>query len=121
MVQSTLVPDADVGVDALSGACLHLPASARFDERFRHGLEDVELCRRLGGARLIVAARCWHEGGATVDRRSEEAQRHAVAGQLLLVQPGWRSAVVVGLALAQVVREGGPVARVRGVWTGGRG
>lgn len=115
------VPPEDRAVDALSGACLHLPASARFDERFRHGFEDVELCRRLGGARLIAAARCWHEGGATVDRRSEEAQRHAVAGQLRLVRPGWREGVVVALAVAQVVREGGPLGRMRGVWAGWRG
>lgn len=121
VVQSTVVPAQDGPVDALSGACLHLPAAARFDERFRHGFEDVELCRRLGGARLVVGARCWHEGGATVDRRSEEAQRHAVAGQLRLVRPGWRSVVVVGLALAQVAREGGPATRVRGIWRGVRG
>lgn len=105
-------------IDALSGACLHLPASARFDERFRHGGEDVELCLRLGGARLVREARCWHEGGATVPRDGEEAQRHAVAGHLRLVRPGWRDAVIVGLAVAQVAREGGPARRLRGVWRG---
>lgn len=120
VVQRTAVPPEDTDVDALSGACLHLPAHARFDERYRHGLEDVELCRRLGGARLVVGARCWHEGGATVGRRSEDAQRHAVSGQLRLVRPGWRDGVVVGLAVAQVVREGGPAARLRGVAAGWR-
>jgi GT2 family glycosyltransferase len=114
------VPPVDTRVDALSGACLHLPASARFDERFRHGFEDVELCRRLGGARIVVGARCWHEGGATVSRRSEAAQRHAVAGQLRLVAPGWRDAVVLGLAMAQVARERGPATRVRGIAAGWR-
>jgi len=120
VVQLTAVPAQDGPVDALSGACLHLPAHLRFDERFRHGSEDVELCRRVGGATLIVGARCWHEGGATLDRRSELAQRHAVAGQLRLVPPGWRDAVVLGLAVAQVAREGGPITRLRGVSRGWR-
>lgn len=120
VVQRTAVPPRDADVDALSGACLHLPAGLRFDERFRHGGEDVELCRRVGGARLVVAARCWHEGGATVPRDSEDAQRHAVAGHLRLVAPGWRDAVVVGLAVAQVARERGPARRLRGVWSGWR-
>lgn len=123
VVQETGVPEADAEVDALSGACLHLPASWRFDERFRHGGEDVELCRRARAAgmapRLVVGARCWHEGGATVGRRTVEAQRHAVAGQLRLVRPGWRDVVVVGLAVAQVAREG-PVERLRGVVAGWR-
>lgn len=123
VVQETRVPAADREVDALSGACLHLPASWRFDERFRHGAEDVELCRRARAAgmapRLVVGARCWHEGGATVGRRTVEAQRHAVAGQLRLVEPGWRDVVVVGLAVAQVAREG-PAERLRGVVAGWR-
>lgn len=120
VVQQTRVPSQDAVVDALSGACLHLPAHLRFDTRFRHGGEDVELCRRAGPARLVSAARCWHEGGATVGRATEEAQRHAVAGQLRLVTPGWRDAVVLGLAVAQVAREGGPLARLRGVRDGWR-
>lgn len=120
VTQITTLPPADTRVDALSGACLHLPATLRFDERFRHGGEDVELCRRVGGGTLVVGARCWHEGGATLDRRSEEAQRHAIAGQLRLVPPGWRDAVVVGLHVAQIAREGGPARRLRGVGAGWR-
>lgn len=118
VVQRVDLPAADRAVDALSGACLHLPAGLRFDERYRHGVEDVELCRRVGGARLVASAWCWHEGGATVDRRSRAAQRHAVAGQLRLAGPGWRTPVVLGLALAQVAREGGPWDRLRGIAEG---
>lgn len=120
VVQRTAIPPEDVGVDALSGACLHMPAGERFDERFRHGGEDVELCRRLGGARLVVRARCWHEGGATLGRDTPEAQRHAVSGQLRLVSRGWRDGVVLALAVAQVVREGGGSARLRAVREGWR-
>ena len=111
VVQRTDVPGIDRPVDALSGCCLHLPSGARFDPGFAHGLEDVELCRRigpaLGGARLVAHARCWHEGGGTVDRASREAQRHAVSGQLRLVRPGWRDLAILGLAAAQIAREGG--------------
>lgn len=124
VVQRTAVPPEDIDVDALSGACLHMPAGERFDERFRHGGEDVELCRRLGGGRLVVSARCWHEGGATLGRDTPEAQRHAVSGQLRLVTPGWRDGVVIALALAQVVRERGGRARLRAVgegWLDARG
>jgi hypothetical protein len=112
------VPDLDRPVAALSGACLHLPATARFDERFPHGGEDVELCRRLGGAWLVAGARCWHAGGATLDRRSPEATRKAVVGQVLLFPPGWRTAVVGALHVAQVLREGGPLARLPAVVAG---
>ena len=105
VVQRRDVPAVDRVVDALSGACLHLPARLRFDARFAHGGEDVELCRRAGPAWLIAGARCLHEGGATLARDSAAAQRHAVSGQLRLVAPGWRRAVVVGLNVAQVIRE----------------
>lgn len=115
VVQRTDVPTADREVDALSGACLHLPSGSRFDERFPHGGEDVELCRRLGSARLVAGARCWHEGGATLPRRGAEATRKAVTGQVLLFPPGWRTAVVMALHVAQVVREGGPAARLSGI------
>ncbi len=105
VVQRRDVPAEDRVVDALSGACLHLPAHLRLDVRFAHGGEDVDLCRRAGPAWLVAAARCLHEGGATVARDSAAAQRHAVSGQLRLVAPGWRRGVVVGLNVAQVVRE----------------
>jgi GT2 family glycosyltransferase len=109
-------------VDAVSGACMLLTADLRFDPSFRHGMEDVELCRRVraaGGRVLSVpGARCRHPGGATLSRRSPEAQRHAVSGHLRLVGGGWRTAWVLGLAVAQIIREGGPFSRLRAVAQG---
>ena len=109
-------------VDALSGACLLLRADARFDPRYRHGFEDLGLCvdlRRRGlEVRLVAGARCVHLGGATVPRHSADAQRHAVSGHLRLVGGGWRAPLVLGLAVAQVLREGGPVARLAGIGQG---
>lgn len=109
-----------VEVDAVSGACMRLPASAQFDERFPHGFEDVELCLRLGGARLVPSARCWHDGGGTLNRRSARAQAHAVTGQMLVYPPGWREPVIAALHVAQVVRELGPTSRLGAVFSGWR-
>ena len=118
VVQRIDRPTADRPVDALSGACLHLPAAARFDPRFPHGFEDVELCRRIGGAWLLAGARCFHEGGATLSRRSPQATRHAVTGQALLFPEGWRTGVVAGLHALQVVREGGSPQRFSAIAAG---
>lgn len=114
------VPSARTEVDALSGACLLIATSERFDEAFRHGMEDVELSLRLRrrGLRLLLEprARCRHQGGATVHRRSREATRHALAGHLRLVGDSpLRRGFVVALALAQILRERGPAARLAGV------
>jgi GT2 family glycosyltransferase len=123
--QQTRVPDDAGPVDALSGACLLVPTDVRFDEDFPHAMEDVDLARRLraaGGTLVIVpSARCWHTGGGSVDRRSRGAARDAVRGHLRLAGDSRvRRGLVVAYALAQVAREGGPVARVLGVLEGVR-
>lgn len=111
-------------VMAVSGAAMLLGTGQRFDVGFSHAMEDVELCRRLRGQGLSVilvpAARCRHIGGASVGRRTRAAQRHAVSGHLRLVGGGWRSGVVLALAAAQVVREGGPLDRLGGIRDGWR-
>ncbi len=123
--QTTEVPVEVCTVDALSGACLLVPTTVRFDEGFPHGFEDVDLALRLrrAGGRLVVvpAARCWHEGGGTVSRRSREAARDALRGHLRLAgRSPLRRTLVVAYALAQIIREGGPVHRLLGVWEGWR-
>ncbi len=109
-------------VDALSGACLLMGTTWRFDSSFRHGMEDIALCRRIraagGQAWLEPDARCRHVGGATVDRTSSVAQRAAVAGHLRLVNGGIRTPVVLGLAAAQVLREGASPRRLRAIFRG---
>lgn len=111
-------------VDALSGACLMVGTSWRLDPSFRHGMEDIALCQRIraagGRVSLVGDARCRHVGGATVDRRSPQAQRAAVSGHLRLVKGGPRTPIVLGLAVAQVVREGGGPGRLRAVAAGWR-
>ena len=116
---------ADVArVDAVSGACLLVGTTWRFDPGFSHGMEDIELCRRVRAAgasvRLCPRATCRHEGGATLSTRSPAAQRQAVAGHLRLVGGGVRTVPVLALALAQVGREGGPVGRIGAVLDGYR-
>lgn len=117
-------PPGPAHVDALSGACMLVASRCRLDPAYAHGFEDVALClqlRRAGRAvRIIPDARCHHAGGATVHRRSADAQRHAVSGHLRLVGGGWRSVPVLGLAAAQVVREGGSTLRFHAIADGWR-
>lgn len=127
--QRTQVPQQVTDVHALSGACLLVRTQERFDLAYRHGMEDVALCRRMRtrgqAVRVVPTARCRHLGGGSLDRRSREATRHALSGHLRLAGSSrLRRALVLGYALGQVVREGGPVARLGGLregWRDGRG
>ena len=115
-VRSAL-PSAITEVPALSGACLLMRTSMRFDEGFPHAMEDIELATRAGGKVLLVpSARCLHLGGATVDRRSARATRDALEGHLRLVgdRPLQRG-LAVGYAVAQVMREGNRRQRLVGI------
>lgn len=120
VVQRTRVPAGPTDVAALSGACLLARSDLRFSEDFPHAFEDVELgvrVRRAGGRVVLVpSARCWHQGGATVPRRSREATRDALIGHLRLVgdRPAQRMAALVYAGL-QVLREGGPADRLAGL------
>ncbi|MFH1468681.1 MAG: glycosyltransferase family 2 protein [Pseudomonadota bacterium] len=123
--QRTRPPAAPTPVEALSGACLLLESSLRLDEGYRFGFEDLDLGRRLRAAgRLLLivpAARCLHLGGGTLPRNGREAARHALTGHLRLVgDRPWRRGLVLALAVAQVLREGGPAARLAGLRDGWR-
>ena len=118
------IPAHSLPVDALSGACLLLSTALRFDTAFPHGFEDVDLCCRIraqgGEVVLVPTARCWHFGGATVDRQSARATRDALRGHLRLVGPSWKRAAVLGYAIAQVCREGAQRDRLAAIWEGWR-
>ncbi len=111
-------------VDAVSGAAMLIRTRERLDEGYRHGFEDLELCRRLKArglaVRTIPQARCRHAGGATVSRQSRFAQRTAVAGHMRYLGGGWRSGVAVALSVGQVLLEGGSPSRMLGVLDGWR-
>jgi GT2 family glycosyltransferase len=109
-------------VEALSGAAIMLRASERFDPAYVHGFEDVELCHRLRQRglkiRCVQTAHCDHAAGATISRRSREAQRHGLSGHLRYLRGGVRGVFAVLLALLQVIREGGPLDRFQGIGEG---
>ena len=109
-------------VQALSGAALLLRSTERFDEQYRHGFEDIELCRRLTQrglrVRVIERARCAHAAGATVGRQTPEATRAGIDGHLRYVGGGAAGVVAVGLAVAQVCIEGPRISRMRGLAQG---
>lgn len=122
VVTNRVIPTGTVDVGALSGACLLVASDVRLDTSFAHGFEDFALCRTLqcAGKRVLLVgeARCHHHGGATVNRRRRQAQRHAVSGHLRLLEHRRYLPVVTALAVAQVIREGGPWERVLGIAEG---
>jgi len=125
LVQRKDIPDSPRSVMALSGACLLLRSHLRFDERFPHAFEDVELGLRIraeGRTSLLVPeAEAWHQGGATVDRRSTKATRDALRGHLRLVEGSpHKRALVLGYALGQVLKEGPRFSRLGALWQGWR-
>jgi GT2 family glycosyltransferase len=120
-VRERRLDEAAAPIDALSGAALLVPAWARFDPAFLHGMEDLALCQNLrrAGLRLVLVpeARCRHEGGASLSRRSPAALRAAMQGQLLLHGRS-RAPVVALLGLGQVLREGGGLEHLRALGQG---
>lgn len=106
-------------VQALSGAVLLMRSTERFDPKYRHGFEDIDLCCRLRqrglAVRVVETARATHVAGATVSRRSRGAQKHALSGHLRWVGGGARGVYAVALSVAQVLRDGGPFDRMLGV------
>ena len=110
--------------EAVPGACMLIRSNGYFETAYQHGMEDFDFCLRekSEGRRIVLVseARCRHDGGATLPRRSRVAQRHGLSGQLRLFDGGWRSPFVIGLAVAQVIRERGPADRFLGIWQGWR-
>jgi GT2 family glycosyltransferase len=110
-------------VDAVSGAAMLIRASERLDAHYRHGFEDLDLCRRLkirGLSIRTLPIRCEHTGGGTVSRSSRLAQAAALSGHLRYIGGGWRSGFAVALSLGQVLREGASPSRLLGVLDGCR-
>ncbi len=110
-------------VDAISGAAMLIRVTERLDEGYRHGFEDLDLCRRLRNRGLRIRTLpvvCTHVGGATVPQHSRLAQRSALAGHLRYLGGGWRSGLAVALSVGQVLREGGSPVRMLGVIDGWR-
>jgi hypothetical protein len=76
---------------------------------------------RARGLSVMVtpAAICRHIGGASVGRASRAAAAGALRGHLRLVGPSpLRRALVVLLAVAQIVKERGPATRLLGLVDG---
>lgn len=121
LVQRKDIPVGPAPVLALSGACLLVRSHLRFDAQFPHAFEDVDFGLRIqarGQKSLLVPhAKCWHQGGATVDRKSPRATRDALSGHLRLVANSpHKRALVVGYALGQVLKEGPRLSRLNALW-----
>ena len=98
-------------IDAVYGTCMMLSSSLRFDKRYRHGFEDIELCLRMSeeGYETVVVpeARCDHLGGASLSVHHRQGQRAATYGQLRLFSSIRRAPIVAALSGLQIVKERG--------------
>jgi GT2 family glycosyltransferase/glycosyltransferase involved in cell wall biosynthesis len=124
-------------VDALSACTMLIRRSALekiglFDEGYFFGFEDVDLCLRARNAgfrcELVPEARVWHDGHATIGRRSPERLYYAARNHLRLVRgQGMATGTVALLNLAhalrgrEVARLAGLRAVIRGLADGARG
>ena len=97
--------------DAIYGTCMMLPSSLRFDEQYRHGFEDLELCLRMVDQgyeiKIVEDAHCYHLGGGSLSTESMDGQRWATYGQLRLYSSLRKAPLISLLSLSQVVRENG--------------
>ena len=105
-------------VDAVYGTCMMLSSSLRFDEGYRHGFEDIELCLRMNKegyeSMVVFEARCDHLGGASLSVDHYRGQRAATYGQLRLFSSIRRAPVMSALSGVQIVKEGGGPQRYLG-------
>ena len=109
-------------IDAVYGTCMLIPSHLRFDERFPHGFEDIELCLRVtqDGYKIIVVddAICFHQGEGSISRNDEQGQRASAYGHLLLFSSFRKTPIIAGLCLAQIIKENGGVERYVGLGKG---
>jgi GT2 family glycosyltransferase len=123
---STIPTEAVAQVDAVSGAAMGIDLDrfrelSEFEERFTFYMEDIDLCRRAGGAVVVRDARVRHRGGGTRSRSSPEAAYHLGRSHTLLarrlgggrLQQGRRILYVSALGWAWTARHGGPAALPR--------
>ena len=99
-----------------------IPSHLRFDERFPHGFEDIELCLRATqmGYKIRVQydAICFHHGEGTISRNEKQGQRSSVYGQLILFSSIRKAPIIAGLCLAQIIKENGKMERYIGLGKG---
>lgn len=115
--------------DALLGACLGMPTTWRFDERFIHGFEDIDLSRRFVayGGQLIVLPhiRCTHQHGATLDPLSSRGLKYAILGHLQVFDSLKRMPIILGTYWAMVATQqcslGEKLSMLKGVHQGTAG
>lgn len=105
-----VAPVPAVGGTAMALDLARWQALGRFDEAFRFYMEDVDLCRRAGGAVVVRDARVRHRGGGTRSHHSADAAYHLGRSHTLLARRmGGRGRLltVAGFGAAWTVREVG--------------
>ena len=99
----------DLKPDALLGTCLGMPTSWRFDSRFIHGFEDVELSIRFqkagGELKVVPHLQCTHIHGASLNPVSPKGLRYSVYGHLLVFDSFLKSPLIILTYLALIAFE----------------
>jgi len=103
--------DKDSEVLAVYGTCMMLPTELRFDEGFKHGFEDIELCLRMKNKgyqiKILKTVYCQHIGGASMSVLDEQGQRFATYGHLRLFSSLRKAPMISILSLMQILSERG--------------
>jgi hypothetical protein len=103
--------DKDSAVPAVYGTCMMLPTDLRFDEGFKHGFEDIELCLRMRNKgyqiKILKTIYCQHIGGASMSVLDDQGQRFATYGQLRLFGSLRKAPIISILSVMQILSERG--------------
>ncbi len=71
------------------GSCILFRSSFRFDERFLHGMEDIEFSRRIRNiqnTRFVSDVLIFHKGASSIPTYSYESEKKALQGKFLLFE-----------------------------------
>ena len=89
------------------GSCLLFQSSFRFDERFPHGMEDIEFSKRIQKhykTKIVSDVLIVHRGQSTISKYSYEQEKKSLEGKLILFDGQKRNRIVAAAILHVLFR-----------------
>ena len=89
------------------GSCLLFRSSFRLDERFPHGMEDIEFSKRIQKhykTKIVSDVLIVHHGQSTISKYSYEQEKKSLEGKLILFDGQKRNRIVVASILHVLLR-----------------